>query len=341
MADVSVAILGLGRLGASIGLALKRYNRTGSEHTFTIGGYDTDPENVRTAQKMGAVDEANNRPESIVKNRDIVVMAMPYGEVGAAYDLIKQNLRPGVVILDLSALKGGSTQWAQKNLSEDTHLVCAAPIVNPAYLFSGTNETRLASEDYFDKGVMYLMPGVKSIKEAIALAGDFARILGSDVRFADAIEYDALVASTEALPNLLGVVYFHALLRSQGWEDVQRFSNPAMTMLTRPLFDTHSDDMVKLMLDARGDLVRVLDEFTSTLREYRTALANGDRHALENALETNAKAYEGWINRRHNNRWKEDEDLKGSSGPSFGDVMGNMFGSFLTNRIRGGKKNDE
>lgn len=339
MADVAIAVYGLGRTGASLGLALKRYNSQNKEHRFTIAGYDTSSSQIKEAQKLKAIDQAGSRPEDIAANKDIVVLAMPYGEVEVVYDLIADRLRPGAVIIDLSTLKGRSLQWAQKKSPEDVHLVCATPVINPKYLYEGLNETARASDDYFDDGVMMLMPSVTCVKEAITLATDFARIVGSKPYFYDPAEYDSLAVSTEILPSILGAVYFQMLSQSSGWGDAQRLINPAAGMLTHHLFDTHPDDLRDTWLDSSQALVRHLDELIAQLRTVRGALANRDRNEIESLLEDSSKEYELWINRRHNNRWQDDEKFEHDS-PSFSSMMGSMFGGFVGNRLSRKKKDE-
>lgn len=339
MAEVSVAIYGLGRTGTSVGLALKRYNAKGSEHHFTIAGYDTSAQNVKDAQKLKALDTAGNRPEDIAVGKDIIVIAMPYGEVEAVYDLILPDIRAGAVIIDFSALKGRALRWSQKKFSNDVHLVCATPVINPKYLFEGADTTTRATEDYFDNGVMMLMPSVTCIKEAISLATDFSSILGARPHFFDPNEHDALAVGTEVFPSVLGVVYFQMLQQSTGWNDAQRLLNPAAGMLSHHLFDTHPDDLRDLWMDSSQNLVRQIDETIAQLRSVRSALASKDRYALESLLDTASRQYELWINRRHNNRWKDDDKLDQDS-PSFGSMMGNMFGGFVTNRLSRKKKDD-
>lgn len=339
MAEVSIAIYGLGRTGTSIALALRRYNGKGGEHRFTIAGYDTSAQNVKEAQKFKALDTTGNRPEDIAANKDIIVIAMPYGEVEAVYDFIIPRVRAGAVIVDLSTLKGRSLQWAQKKFPEDVHLVCATPVINPKYLFDAVDATARATEDYFDNGMMMLMPSVTCIKEAITLATDFSTILGSKPHFYDSDEHDVLTAVTEIFPSVLGVLYFQILNQSKGWNDAQRLVNPAAGALSHHLFDTHPDDLRDLWLDSGQDLVRQIDEMITQLRNLRSAVASSDRDGVESLLESTSRQYELWINRRHNNRWQDDEKLDQDS-PSFGSMMGNMFGSFVSNRLSGKKKND-
>jgi prephenate dehydrogenase len=331
MAEISIAILGLKRVGASIGLALKRHNAKNSGNTFIIGGYDTSRDIAKEAQQMGAVDKIEHDLDTLVRDRDIVVIALPIGEVEGAYENIAHALRTGVVVIDMSPLAQSALKVAEKHLPEGAHVVCAAPIFNPKYLFDGTDEVARASEDLFDKGTIMVMPSVTCIKEAISLASDFAALLGATPNFYDPAEYDSLTAATEGLPSLLGVVTFHLLSRSEGWADIQRLTNPGFGMLTRHLFDTHPDDLRDFWLTSGPALLRQVDELVEGLRSFRALLAEQDHDSLAAALETASSEYEGWINRRMTNRWKDGRDDKPL--PTQG-IMGNMFG-------RWGRKDDD
>ncbi|MEQ8672973.1 MAG: prephenate dehydrogenase/arogenate dehydrogenase family protein [Aggregatilineales bacterium] len=328
MADVNIAILGLGKIGASIGLALKRYNTNSKDHHFTITGYDSTADTSKAAKQMGAIDDIAQRPEIAVKNKDIVIVALPYGEVKNAYDFMAQDLRQGVVILDVSVLCQTSMEWAKKFLPKDAHLVCAKPIVNSKYLFNGVDKTDEAVADLFDNGTILLMPSVTCIPEAISLATDLAKILGAFPHFLDPAEHDGLVTATEVLPDFMGVVYFYMLSQSPGWGDMQRVGNSNFGMFSHALFDTHPDDLRDEILNSGDNLVRYVDQMIAQLRNFRSVIASKDDAALEAALGEASKDYEQWINRRHNNKW-QGEDMLDSNSSSVGGMMGNMVGGFF------------
>ncbi len=337
MADISISILGLGRIGTSIGLALKRYNSSGGQHHFEITGYDSRPSYAKSAKKMDALDKSESRIGNAARKRDIIVISLPYAEVKTAYEVISPNLRDGAVILDTSVLKKPSLQWAEKYLSEETHLIGVTPIVNPAYIFDGVDETKRATEDLFDSGTILLMPRANCAKEAVELAANFSTLLGAAPHFLDPVEFDGLVAATEGLPSLLNVVYFYSLLKSQGWNDIQRVTNPAFGMLTSYLFDTHPDDLRDNWLNNRENLLRHTDGFIEALQGFRNFIAENDQNALEAVLVESAQEYEGWINRRHNASWDDARQPEISTGQT---MMGSLFGSNIADRLTGKNKDD-
>lgn len=337
---ITVTIIGLGRMGASVGLALARYSRSGkAAHNFEVAGYDDRPAVVDLAGKMGAAGKVVRNIHSAVRDRDIVVLAQPYAEVRGTYQAIGDSVRPGVVILDLSPLKMPSIQWAKDYLAEGAHMVGATPVVNPRYLHDGLDDTEHAAEDFFDQGSMMLMPAPNCIRDAVELASDFSSLLGAQVHFMDPMEHDSLIAATYGLPNLLGVVSFYMLSHSPGWGDSQRLTNPSFGRLTHQLFDTHPDDLRDMWLQNKDPMVHYIDLLMESLGEVRNVLAAEDRSALEAMLTQAADDYSAWINRRHNNKW--DDSLKDRNTPSTSEsLMTGLMGGFITRKLRGGSDDD-
>jgi prephenate dehydrogenase len=337
MATVSVAILGLGRIGASIALALKRYNeKKDAQHRFEVACAELRPGVREDAEKLGITVERNLF--SAAQGKDIVVLALPYADVQAAYKSLGDDLRPGSVVLDTSPLKGPSLTWAGEFLPKEVHMVGITPVVNPKYLFDGLDDTEHAAADLFDNGNMLLMPSVTCVKEAVELAADFATLLGSIPHFADPAEHDSMVALTEGIPSVLGVAMYYMATQEGFWSDAQRITNPPFGRLTRVLFDTHPDDLRDAWFNNRENLVRQLDEMMETLSAFRNLLAKNDRAAVEVALQRSTESYSNWVNRRFRAKW---DDSKEQQSPSFGNVVMNSFmGSFLSKRM-GGKKEEE
>lgn len=339
MATVSVAILGMGRIGASMALALRRYNaRKDAPHQFDLTCGELRPGVRDDAQKVG-LDRIERDLFRAAQGKDIVVLALPYADVQAAYRNIAADLRPGAVVLDAAPLKQLALQWAQKHLPREAHMVGITPILNPAYLFDGLDDTLHAKADLFDNGNMLLMPAPNAARDAVELAADFSSLLGSTPHFFDPAEHDSLIALTDQLPALLGVALFHMLRKKDGWNDAQRITNPAFGRATRALFDAHPDDLRDSWLNNRDNLLRGVDDLIATLRQFREALGRGDRDALEAALIESSEVYSAWINRRHNARWEQDKLGDTTEGVTLGGmVMGGLMGGFLSKKLTGSRK---
>lgn len=336
MSTIQVGLLGLGRVGSSVGLALKRRNsQKDARQTFVVSAYDPRPTMVSAAEGRGVADRFVRSAADAVRDKDIVVIALPYAEVAAAYRTMAPSLRSDAVILDASLLKLPSMEWARKHLPENVHTIGVTPIVNARYLYEGLDDAAHAAEDYFDDGVLLIMPDVRANADAVQLAVDFSAILGASSHFVDPVEHDGVAAATEGLPALLGVAMFRMLQQSDGWNDARRAGNPALGLLTHHLHDAHPDDLRDLLLLNRENMLHVLNAYIGALEEFRDVLARADRPALEEVIVRSEEAYRAWLLKRASNRW--DDSQEASDAPRSA-VMDGLLGSYLSKRLRGGKQ---
>jgi prephenate dehydrogenase len=333
MSTINVAILGLNRLSASVGLALKRYNSgKDARHTFKLVGYDA-AGTAADAPKRGMVDSLVRSAAEAARDKDLIVLAVPYAITQATYRQIAETLRPGAVVFDLSPLKQPSIQWAAAHLPKETYMVGATAVVNPAYLFDGLDDLDHAAADLFDGGAMLLMPAARCSKEAVELATDFSTLLGATPHFADAGEHDSYIALTEGLPMLLGAAYFYMLQGGKAWDDARRLTNPAFGRLTHHLADAHPDDLRDALLGNRDALTHHLDALIDTLVTMRKILHENNRDALEVALIQSAEAYRLWWSKRQRGQWEDTTDRPQANS----SLMSGLMGDYLARRLRGDK----
>lgn len=337
MATLSVAILGLGRVGTSVGLALRRYMKNKGKYEFQITGYDPVADTAKAAQKAAAVDRTERHPEDAAAQKDIVLIVQSYELVEATYRRIAPSLREGAVILDASPLKRPSLGWAKTYLGEAQHLVGITPIVNPKYLFNPIDDESAAAEDLFDDSTLLITPAPSCAKAAVDLAFNFGVILGSKPRFLDPLEHDTLLAQTETLPSLLGAALFAYLQQHPTWGDMKWFTNPAFGVMVRVLHDKHPDALRDEWMLSRDVLVRTLDEMINVLADVRGRLQEGDQAALEAFSVTGAEQYERWVNQRLHPDWDQVEKTKVDASQT---MLGSLLGEKFARRLTGKKDSD-
>jgi cyclohexadieny/prephenate dehydrogenase len=335
MAEVTVAVLGLGRIGASICLALKRYNgRPGSANKFTVTAYSPSATRIKYAKDNALAERTAQYASDAVRGADIVVMALPLGEAEGAYNLIGQDIRAGAVVLDFSTVKREANTFAQKSLNSEVHFIGVTPIVNPRYLFDALDEPEYAVEDLFDNAPCFLMAGIKAPPAALDLGADFATVLGGQPQFIDIAENDVLMAISETFPKLVGAMVYVLISRTTGWDDTQRMTNAAFGSTTNVFMNQHPEDLTGEVLANKDTVLRYLDEYTAALRGIRDLIAEGDRDALSETFGRASAEYERWINRRNNNRWDDDRSQDTPEAPG---IMTTLFGGYVASRLRGKK----
>jgi len=334
MAELSVAILGLDKLGVSIAMRLKTYMEKGGQHQFTIIGYDNRDDYEKPARKQNVLDKVERKPFDAVRDADVVIMNLPYEDVEVGYEVLTDDLRDGVVILDTSVIKQPSLEWAKKYLTDEHHVIGFTPVINAEYMLEPSISPEHATDDYFHDSTIYLTPSVSSIKEAIDLAVNFSIILGGKPHFLDPAEHDSLTTLTEEIPQLLGIASYYTAMKHNAWQDAQRLTNPPFNVLTRYLLTHHPDALRDEWLANSDNLTRAIDELMITLKEVRDRLAENDQDAIEAFLIDASDDYQVWINKRHNGEWDEkatnDINMQNT-------IAGNLLGGSIAKRLFGNK----
>jgi prephenate dehydrogenase len=143
---MKVALLGVGLIGGSIGLAARR--RTGAH----VVGYDREASALSSAVELGAIDEPAFAIPDAVRDADVVFIATP---VGVAIDtalLALQAAGPDCVLSDV-----GSTKRAIVGAISDPRFVGGHPLAG-----AETAGVQSAREDLFEGATWYLTPAAGS-----------------------------------------------------------------------------------------------------------------------------------------------------------------------------------
>ncbi|MEP7287719.1 MAG: prephenate dehydrogenase [Chloroflexota bacterium] len=341
MAQVNVTIIGLQRIGASMGLALKRLSKSPStSHEFVITGSDENRETLKTARTMGAIDQDVRDPGQAVQQADIVLLASPYGLVKDMLEVIGPELKPGAVVIDFSPLKLPSIAWAQQYFRKgkgaaEAYLVGVTPLINPDYLNDPREGIEAARADMFDRGSLIVSPAPTCPEEAVQLAAELTTLLGLKVHFTDPAEHDGIVAAMENLPVLLHMALFRSVSGSPAWNDLQRLGNPLFALATYRLGTDKPEDVAAFVEHNRKNTIRVLEAMTTTLTEITDLLRDADAETIAEAFAASSEQYQRWQTTRAKNKWDEADELPRIQSPG---LLGS-FGGML--KLGGRKSSDE
>ena len=106
------AIIGLGLMGGSMGLALKRAGTEGTE----LVGYARRPETADRARRLGAIDRSEESLAAAVNRADLVIVAVPTMSVKEILSQIAPHLPVGCVVTDVASTKLQVMHWAEESL---------------------------------------------------------------------------------------------------------------------------------------------------------------------------------------------------------------------------------
>ncbi len=119
-----IAIVGLGLIGGSMGLALKRAGQEGPE----LVGYARRPETAERARRLGAIDRAESSLAAAVDGADLVMLAVPIMSIKEILSQIAPNLAAGAVVTDVASTKLQVMHWAEEALPQSTSFVGGHPM---------------------------------------------------------------------------------------------------------------------------------------------------------------------------------------------------------------------
>jgi prephenate dehydrogenase len=296
----NVSIIGLGRVGASVGLAVKR-----SPLELTVVGHDRRPEVAKIARdELKAVDKLESNVANLAARADLLILAVPLSELEPLFSVIGDLVQPHALVLDFSSLKQPGLNWAAQHLKSG-HYVGASPALAAEWLSDGRTETEAASADLFRNSVFCLSPSPQAEPQAVETAVQFGSLLGATPYFVDPLEYDSLVQGLEAVPGLLAAAMFRTLTETAGWRDMLRFAGQPFALTTQPL--SAGAEIAYQARQNKAATLRWLDALIGEITAVRHQLAADDPNAdlLPAILSGLGEERQRWLFTRTNNNWDE------------------------------------
>jgi prephenate dehydrogenase len=321
--SIQITIIGLGQIGASIGLAL-----AGQKQILRVG-HDLEPATARKAGKLGAVDKVIINLSRAVKDANLVVLALPVDQIKETLEYIAPDLKPEAVVIDTAPVKEAVVEWARQVLPERRYYIGMTPVINAIYLMDGDWGIEAAHADLFKNGLFAVVTPSPSSPEAIRLATDLASLLGAEHMFADIAEIDGLMAATHILPQLAGAALTGMTIGQPGWLEGRKVAGRSFAKVTDPVVSSDSAAaLASAAVNNRQNTIRVLDTLVSALQDIRSEIEAQDVKALEARFESGREGRVNWWKERWGANWAAKEQASGVEIPKASDWMGRLIGTY-------------
>ena len=261
---MNVAVVGVGLIGGSIGLAARA--RLGAHVT----GFDPEERVGAAARERGAVESVAPSIAAAVRDAELVFVAAPVSALGAAIDDVLAAAPAACAVSDV-----GSTKRSIVSARRDPRFIGGHPLAG-----AETSGVEHARADLFEGATWYLTPGPTTsgpLYERLhkALVG-----IGAQPTAIDAATHDRVMASVSHLPHVFANVLVAQAARALGdGEDVPA-TGPSFRDATR-VAGASSTIWPDIYLSNRDALVPLIDEAQARLADVRSALVNADRGAIE------------------------------------------------------------
>ncbi len=270
MSIQSVAIIGLGLLGGSIGLAVQ--DRASDISTT---GYDTDPDVRAKAAERGLVGTVCESAADAVGKADLVILCVPVGAMKSAAAEIAGHLKPGAIISDVGSSK--------QSVLEDLSAALPGLTVIPAHPVAGTEQSgpEAGFATLFENRWCILTPPDGADEASVEALANFWRTLGSKIEIMDAEHHDLVLAVTSHIPHLIAytIVGTASDLEDVTRGEVIKYSAGGFRDFTRI---AASDPTMwrDVFLQNRSAVLEMLGRFTEDLTALQRAIRSGDGETL-------------------------------------------------------------
>ncbi|MBU6349719.1 MAG: prephenate dehydrogenase [Chloroflexi bacterium] len=271
--ECSVAVVGLGLMGASLCMDLKEGQRCRE-----VRGVARRTRTVLDAFFAGAVDLATNDLQTGVLGADLVVLATPARTILSALAEIGERLWPGTVVTDMGSTKGE---------------ICAAmaalpPAVEPVggHPMCGkeTAGFEAAERGLYRGATWVLTPLPRTSPDALALATELALAVGGRPLLLEPERHDRLVASISHLPFLVASA-LTAAVAEVGDQDPTVWSVAAGGFRdTSRVAASDTQMFLDILLTNRTAVLAQLERFQADLGALHRLLESSDEAGLRQRL---------------------------------------------------------
>jgi len=317
---VKIAIIGLGQIGASIGLALASHK----DQVSTIG-YDSAGEVNRKAHAMKAVEKIGHGLYATVEQADMVILALPLDQVRETLQAMAQDVREQAVVIDTAPVKSAVAAWVEEFLPPNRHYVGLSLALNPLLLDETGTGIDSARADLFQNGLAAITTPPGTSGEAIKLAASFASLLGASVYFTDLAEADGIMATIHTLPALAAAAMVETVIGRPGWTDIRKLAGRRFMSAMHQLDGEKGVALAEAAQKNRTNTVRVLNEYIAALQSLRDEIDKEEKNSLQERFKAALHARAEWQRERGDSSWHDDDSQKPAT-PTFNDILRGPLG---------------
>jgi prephenate dehydrogenase len=265
-----VAIVGVGLIGGSVGLALVSRRLAGR-----VIGIGRSAASLAEAKRGGTVTETTTDLAAGVAEADLVVVATGVAAIPALLDEIDAAVRPGTLITDAGSTKHSIVaHWEKRRRSRRGRFVGAHPIAG-----SHRRGPAAAAADLFTGRVTVVTPAKATPQKDVEEAGEFWAAVGSTVFIMPPRDHDRLLAATSHAPHVIAAAVAAATppearqFTAGGWRDTTRIAagDPEL--------------WADILLDNAPFVAKSLSRIAAVTEKMLAALEKNDRKKLVSLLE--------------------------------------------------------
>lgn len=269
LAQSRILIVGLGLIGGSIALALRK-----TDPSIKLLAVDSAQDSLHAALASNVIDEAGTL-EELVPSADIVIVALPSLTIATVIPEIAKYQRDDTVVTDVGSVKSHIIEVVNQQKPD-----FIANFV-PGHPIAGSEQSgfQAAIDNLFDGRNVILTPQQLTSARAIGTINALWRALGADVLGMSVARHDAVLAATSHLPHLLAFAVVDTLVSHAQSEDIFRYAAGGFADFSR-LASSDADMWSDIFVANASATEAMLDAYIDNLQALKSLLKSQDRSAM-------------------------------------------------------------
>jgi len=277
----TLAVIGVGLIGGSLAAATRRAGLVGR-----VVGCARSEQTLRIARDRGLVDATTRDAGEAAATADVVVLAVPVGDMGAVAAEVCRRVRPGTLVTDVGSVKASVLAALEPVCARARcALVGAHPIAGGESAGPGEADAEL-----FRGHLCILTPTPSTDRAALARIRALWEAVGMRVEEMDPDSHDRILARVSHAPHLIAYALAAAVGAARvGDRSVAAYAGSGFRDTTR-IAASPAGLWRDIALANPAHILEALDEFAERLAGLKRLIEAGDRSQLEIAL-TQARAH--------------------------------------------------
>lgn len=270
MSSTKVTILGMGLIGGSLGMALRKFG----EGSICVTGYARRRQTCETALAMGAADVMAASPEAAVRDADFVFICTPMLQMLPMATAVLPCMKPGAVLSDVGSTKNWFAEKIQPLMTNSVHYIGGHPM-------AGREKSGIESAmpELFQQCWYIFTPRVDTPSCVLAKLKRLIEITGAYTAVLDTAIHDRIAAFISHVPHVAAASLVHLLKKEANPSETARFIGGGFRDTTR-IASSDADMWADICLTNSENIATELDSLGKILSDMAVMIRAGDRENI-------------------------------------------------------------
>lgn len=268
-----VGIIGLGLIGGSIGLALKK-----SLFASHVIGYDANKEHSKWSCQNGIIDQEATAIEDLVQASELVILAVPVQEIAELLSDVLDSVDHQMVI-DVGSTKAEIIERVRGHANRGRFLA-THPMAGTE--FSGP---QAAESTLFDGKVCVFCDREDSDQEVVLKVEELYKSIGMNIVDYNSLDHDIHTAYVSHISHISSFALALTVLEKEKNENrIFELASGGFSSTVR-LAKSNPDTWIPIFQQNRDNVLDVLDEHINVISQFRTLLIKKDFDTFYSLIE--------------------------------------------------------